>query len=77
MTHSHDDIEIDIDEYLARSRRVAVVWCAEDVQQMRPDLDYDQAWEVLQECLRVHSCESGFTWGLIDLVAASLFPKQE
>lgn len=41
----------------------------------RPDLSDDQAWEVLQECERVHDAELGFTWLLIETVAEENFPR--
>ena len=69
--------EIDIDELLASRRQVAVIWCIEDVQSRRADLDDDQAWEVLLRCRKVHDCNYGFTWELIECVADSLFPETE
>ena len=66
--------KIDIDKLLKQRRQVAVIWSVEDVQQSRPDLNSDQAWKVLLECERVHDCEIGFTWELIDTVAYDLFP---
>jgi hypothetical protein len=68
---------IDIQELLEQRRQVAVIWCLEDVQAIRPDLNDDQAWKVLQECERSHDCEVGFTWLLIELTADDLFPSTE
>jgi hypothetical protein len=42
--------KIDIDKVLKSRRQVAVIWSTEDTREMRPDLNDDQAWEVLQEC---------------------------
>jgi hypothetical protein len=67
----------DIHEFLARRRQVAVIWCVEDVQGVRPHLTDDQAWEVLQQCRRVHDCEVGFNWLLIETVADDLFPRED
>jgi hypothetical protein len=67
--------DIGIHELLAQRRQVGVVWAVEDVQGVRPDLDDDHAWEVLQECRRVHDCELGFNWLLIETVADNLFPS--
>jgi hypothetical protein len=67
--------EIDVDELLAKRHQVAIVWCVEDVQQNRPDLNADQAWEVLQECRSQHDCDIGFTWEFIDIVAEQLYPE--
>jgi hypothetical protein len=66
--------DLDIHELFAQRRQVAVVWSVEDVQGVRPDLDDDHAWEALQECRRVHDCELGFNWLLIETVADNLFP---
>ena len=46
---SHDSEPIDAHELLAKHRMIGVVWCIDDVQQLRPDLIADQAWQVLQE----------------------------
>jgi hypothetical protein len=66
---------LDVYDLLAKRKQVAVIWSVEDVQSVRGDLDDDQAWKVLQQCERVHDCEVGFTWLLIDCVADDLFPK--
>ena len=70
-----DDSEIDVHQLLAKRRQVAVIWSVGDVQGTRPDLDDDQAWEVLQQCRRLHDCELGFNWLLIETVADDLFPR--
>src|SRR4051812_1017236 len=38
----------DIHQLLPNSRQIAPIWGIEDVQQFRPNLSDDQAWEVLQ-----------------------------
>ncbi len=64
----------DVRQALQDRREVAVVWCVEDVQCVRPNLTDDQAWEVLQECERRHDCEYGFTWTFIEGIADGLYP---
>jgi hypothetical protein len=64
---------VDIDELLQERRLVAVIWSVGDVQEVRPDLTDDQAWQVLKECDRQQDCEAGFTWSHIDTVANNLF----
>lgn len=64
----------DIHQLLEQRRQVAVIWSVEDVQSVRPGLNDDQSWEVLQQCRKVHDCEVGFTWLLINYVADDLFP---
>ena len=66
--------QIDVHDLLAKRRQVAIIWSTEDVQQVRPDLDDDQAWKVLQECHRCHDCEVGFTWLLVEMTAEELYP---
>jgi hypothetical protein len=65
---------IDIDAILAQRRQVAVIWAIEDVQHIRPDLNQDQAWDVLERCRDKHDCEYGFTWDYVRDVADDLFP---
>jgi hypothetical protein len=65
---------LDIHDLLAERRQVAVVWSVEDVQSVRPDLTDEQAWEILQQCRKVHDCEIGFSWLLIETVADDLYP---
>jgi hypothetical protein len=70
-----DYSKIDIHDVLKQRRQVAVIWSLEDVQGVRPDLNNDQAWEVLEECRDKHDCEYGFTWTLIEVIADDLFPR--
>jgi len=76
MTKSRktDYSNIDVHELLEQRRQVAVIWGTEDVQNVRPDLNDDQAWEVLQECNRRHDCEVGFTWEMMNILADDMFP---
>lgn len=66
---------IDVHDLLASRQQVAVIWSIEDVQGVRPDLTNDQAWQVLQQCERIHDCEVGFNWLLIETIADDLFPE--
>jgi len=74
-TTKYDYSKIDIDKLLEQRRLVAVMWNTEDVLNVRPDLNDDQAWEVLKECRDKHDCELGFNWNLIECVAGMLFPE--
>ena len=69
MTNIHD---IDINALLAERRQIAAVWSIEDVQQLRPDLTEDQAWEVLQQVDRRHDCGFGITWLTVEIAAEEL-----
>lgn len=70
MQDTHD---IDIDTLLAERKQIAVVWCIEDAQEVRPDLTDDQAWEVLQNVRRYHDATIGVTWETLECVAQMLF----
>lgn len=78
MTITDENIpttDVDIHKLLARRKSVAVIWSTEDVQSVRPDLDDDQAWQVLEECIDKHDCDWGFTWNFIADIADEMFPK--
>jgi hypothetical protein len=55
-------------------KKITLVWSTEDVRQVRPDLDTNQAWQVLQDCERIHEL-AGVTWDLLKFVAEDMFPK--
>jgi hypothetical protein len=67
------DTEDHIHPLLAKRREIAVIWCVEDVQQIRPDLTEDQCWEVLQDADRHHNAEFGISWSTLEDVAEQLF----
>jgi hypothetical protein len=67
------EFDIDIHEQLAQNRQIAHIWGTEDVQQVRPDLDEDQAWEVLQTADRRCDSEYGIAWSTIEIIAEELF----
>jgi hypothetical protein len=70
-----DYSNIDVHDVLNQRRQIALIWSVEDVQGIRSDLNDDQAWQVLQECARLHDCELGITWGSIEFIADDLFPQ--
>jgi hypothetical protein len=63
----------DIHALLAKHREIAVIWCIEDVQEVRPDLTYDQGWEVLQQSKHKHDSTIGINWDVLDCHADMLF----
>ena len=65
--------DIDIHAVLVKRREIAITWCIEDVQGIRPDLSEDQAWEVLQQVKDVHDAEWGISWSTLETVAEDLF----
>jgi hypothetical protein len=67
------EFDIDIHALLAERKQIAHIWGVEDVQEVRPDLDEDQAWEVLQRIDRRLDSERGISWETIEIVAEDLF----
>jgi hypothetical protein len=68
-----EEIDVDIHELLAENRQIALIWSVEDVQQLRPDLNDDQAWEVLQHVDHHKDAELGITWLTLEMAADHLF----
>jgi hypothetical protein len=66
---------IDINALLAKRQQIASIWSIEDVQQNRPDLSDDDAWEVLQTVKHDHDCNYGITWQTLEMAARHLFPE--
>jgi hypothetical protein len=69
-------LEIDLDEVLAENNRIAHVWGISDVRQLRPDLDDDQAWEVLQAVEKRLDSNLGITWNTVEIIADELYPEK-
>ncbi len=65
--------DIDIHELLAKRKQIAVIWSTKDVQQVRPDLTDDQAWQVLVEVERRNDAELGINWQTLEHIAELLF----
>ena len=68
-----DTQDIDIHAVLAERSQIAIIWSIEDVQEVRPDLSKDQAWDVLQVVHRRHDATLGVTWETLEYTAQSLF----
>ncbi len=43
-------VDVNIDELLADHHAIGIVWDVHHVMDQRPDLNHEQAWEVLQQC---------------------------
>ncbi len=59
---------------LYHDKQIAAIWGIEDVQELRPDLTAEQAWEVLQRVDHHHDADHGITRNTILLAAEELFP---
>lgn len=62
-------------DLLDKERAIAAIWQTGDVQTIRPDLDEDQAWEVLQRVDHYCDAEFGITWDIIRQNAEDVFPS--
>ena len=65
--------DCDIHATLAERREIAIIWRIEDVMEVRPDLNEDQCWQVLQNVDRHHDATIGVNWDVLDCVANMLF----
>jgi hypothetical protein len=69
---------IDIHELLAENRTIGHLWSVAEVQDMRPDLDDHQAWQVLQTVMDRLDSRDGISWDTIGVIADELFgPEPE
>ena len=73
MTTTDNSTTIDIDTLLAERRKIAIIWSIEDVQEVRPDLSDEQAWEALQAVKNNHDATVGINWLTLEMVAEDLF----
>lgn len=58
---------------LEEQMQIAVIWSVEDVQHVRPDLNREQAWKVLQTCQSKHDACVGISWDVLEVTASILF----
>jgi uncharacterized protein (DUF4213/DUF364 family) len=70
---STESDEIDVHDLLARRKQIAVIWDVEDVQEVRPDLTDEQAWEVLKQTRHQHDATLGINWETLEFTAQMLF----
>lgn len=77
LDHADRLERMEVHDFLASRRMIAHIWSVEDVQEVRPDLTGDQAWEVLQAVDRRMDSEYGVTWQTLEDAADDLFPPKE
>ena len=65
-----------IREWLSENGYIAAFWHIDDVKGIRPDLDDEQAMEVLNRVDHYHDCEHGITWLHLEMAADYLYPEQ-
>jgi hypothetical protein len=68
-----DISSLQIHQLLEERKQIAVIWSIEDVQEVRPDLNDDQAWAVLKHAENCHDANHGVCWETLKIVADCLF----
>jgi hypothetical protein len=77
-THPGQELSAyDIHKLLAERNQIAVIWDIEDVQILRPDLNDEQAWQVLESIERNHDAGIGINWDVFEAEAEHLFPEPD
>ncbi len=75
QNHSTVDQEIDIHGILEHKRMIGHLWVTDDVRQVRPHLNDDEAWVVLQTVEQRLNSDFGINWDIIQDVADELYPE--
>ena len=58
-------------------RQIAIIWDIYDVQSLRPDLDDNEAMQVLSAVDDKHDANIGINWDVIQFWADDLYPQNE
>jgi hypothetical protein len=61
----------------SRDLSIAVVWHIEDVLEVRPDLNRNQAWQVLRSVKQNHDANVGINWEVLSTHAEMLYAERE
>jgi len=68
-----EEFDVDIHEILTENRIIGHLWGIEDVQEVRSDLDDNQAWQVLQTVEERLDSQYGMNRDTIEIIANELF----
>ena len=60
-----------------KTKTIAIEWCIDDVQNVRPYLTDEQAWEVLKAIVDRHDANIGVNWDYIEAVADDMFDEPD
>jgi regulator of sigma D len=63
----------DLRAWFHERQQIIIVWDTSDVQEIRPDLTAEQAWEVLKMVEKHHDASCGISWCSLDFWAEELF----
>lgn len=72
---------LDALEYIEQCRlidnrdTIALIWCIDDVLEIRPDLTEEQAGKVLTRVEDIHDASIGVSWDTLQCVADDMFPE--
>lgn len=58
-------------------RTISIAWGTDDVQEVRPDLSEEQAYEVLIMAEKEHDANYGICWDTLRSWADYLYPETE
>ena len=67
---------VEQDHVLTNEDSISIVWCIDDVKEVRPDLDDEQAWDVLQTVKDNHDATMGISWDTLEYAADHLYPEE-
>lgn len=56
-------------------KSIIIEWDTSDVQEVRPDLSEDQAYQVLLTAKKEHDATTGINWDVLEGWANFLFPE--
>ena len=56
---------------------ISILWFVEDVQEVRPDLDDEQAYEVLLCVKANHDATLGINWDVLAITAEWAYPIRD
>jgi len=59
------------------SNSIAIIWCIDDVKQVRPDLNDEDCLDVLNYADRKHDATMGITYDILEWIADYLYPQEE
>jgi hypothetical protein len=62
--------------YYPKTGKLVDEWSVEDVQQQRPDLNWEQASNVLGSIASNYDSEIGINWAVIDCAAQIEYPEE-
>ncbi|TWT36621.1 hypothetical protein KOR34_15270 [Posidoniimonas corsicana] len=71
-----DAVEV-VQRLLRRHHRLAIIWSVIEVRRVRPDLNDEQAWQVLERARLHHNASVGVNWETLSAAAEALYPEPE